>query len=51
MFRQGLAVSLCATGVLFSCAHAAPLQPKQYGDYDRYVLALVANRFLPEPAC
>lgn len=40
MFRQGLAVSLCATGVLFSCAHAAPLQPKQYGDYDRYVLAL-----------
>ncbi|XTZ37313.1 ribonuclease I [Salmonella enterica] len=40
MFRQGLAASLCAAAALLAFAHASPLQPRQYGDFDRYVLAL-----------
>ncbi|QED64582.1 hypothetical protein FTV95_10135 [Escherichia coli] len=40
-----LAVSLLP----FSSANAVALQAKQYGDFDRYVLApLLANRILPE---
>lgn len=40
MLRQGLAASLCAAMIGLPCAGAAPLQPKQYSDFDRYVLAL-----------
>lgn len=40
MFKKGLSISACIAAMLLSSAHAAPLQPKQYGDFDRYVLAL-----------
>ncbi|MGP3593917.1 ribonuclease I [Vagococcus sp. WN89Y] len=40
MLKQGLATLLCAALCWFSTASAAPLQPKQYGDFTSYVLAL-----------
>jgi len=40
MLKQGLAFSLCVAMSWLSSASAAPLQPKQYGDFKSYVLAL-----------
>ena len=42
MFRKGLVASLGVAMAMLSLTpvHAAPLEPKQYGDFDRYVLAL-----------
>ncbi|WLI75070.1 ribonuclease I [Kosakonia sp. H02] len=40
MFKKGLPISVCIAALLLTSAHAAPLQPKQFGDFDRYVLAL-----------
>lgn len=40
MFKKGLFISTGIAALLFTSAYAAPLQPKQYGDFDRYVLAL-----------
>ena len=42
MFRKGLVASLGVAMAMLSLppVHAAPLEPKQYGDFDRYVLAL-----------
>ena len=42
MFIKGLVASLGVAMAMLSLtpAHAAPLEPKQYGDFDRYVLAL-----------
>lgn len=40
MIKKGLSIGLCVAAIQFSSAYAAPLQPKQYGDFDRYVLAL-----------
>lgn len=42
MFRKGLVASLGVAMAMLSLTpvYAAPLEPKQYGDFDRYVLAL-----------
>lgn len=40
MFKKGLFICASLAATLFSVAYAAPLQPTQYGDFDRYVLAL-----------
>ncbi|WP_342321616.1 ribonuclease I [Kosakonia sp. BYX6] len=40
MFKKGLPISVCIAAIFPVFAHAAPLQPKQFGDFDRYVLAL-----------
>ena len=40
MFKKGRSISACFVAALFTSAHAAPLQPKQFADFDRYVLAL-----------
>ncbi|WP_227135839.1 ribonuclease I [Kosakonia radicincitans] len=40
MIKKGLSIGLCVAAIQLSSAYAAPLQPEQYGDFDRYVLAL-----------
>ena len=40
MFTKGCFLCAGVAATLLATAHAAPLQPKQYGDFDRYVLAL-----------
>lgn len=40
MIKKGLSIGLCVVAIQFSSAYAALLQPEQYGDFDRYVLAL-----------
>ncbi|MCL6746670.1 ribonuclease I [Kosakonia sp. R1.Fl] len=40
MFIKGFFTCASLVATLFSVAYAAPLKPTQYGDFDRYVLAL-----------
>lgn len=40
MFIKGFFTCASLAATLFSVAYAAPLKPTQYGDFDRYVLAL-----------